>query len=136
MVKPEMRFTAQAVATLSFNMIGYLPAPFIYGFVSDLPLGSPVKQQRCAIASILYALILASIFLSSAFVIKYELCCLGEKADKRKTLAEWNGQSNVRFDSDPFTDLNPQQQSRETDGVTRSTKLNKLSLHFDPRFKT
>lgn len=90
MVKPEMRITAQAVATLSFNMIGYLPAPFIYGFVSDLPLGSPQMQQRFAIASILYALIPASILLASAFAIKYEFCCSGNKTDKRKTLTEWN----------------------------------------------
>jgi hypothetical protein len=74
-----MRITAQAVATLSFNMLGYLPAPFIYGVVSDLPLGSKVRQQRFALASILYMVIGCCIFISSAYAIKYQACCLSKK---------------------------------------------------------
>ena len=74
MVRQEMRITAQAVATLTFNLIGYLPAPVIYGVVSDMPLGSFERRQRFALASILYVLIAQSILLSLAYSIKYKTC--------------------------------------------------------------
>jgi MFS family permease len=35
-VDQEKRTTANSMATLSYNLFGYLPAPFIYGATSDL----------------------------------------------------------------------------------------------------
>ena len=35
-VEVERRTTANSLATLSYNLLGYLPAPFIYGLFSDI----------------------------------------------------------------------------------------------------
>ena len=34
-VEPEMRANANAVANLSYNLFGYLPAPFVYGLITS-----------------------------------------------------------------------------------------------------
>lgn len=95
MVRQEMRITSQAVATLTFNMLGYLPAPLIYGLVSDMPLGSVERQQRFALASILYVLIVQSALLGLAYAIKYKTLCFHEPS---KT-----------FEQDPFREINEDQ---------------------------
>jgi len=35
-VADYQRTTANSIATLSYNLLGYLPAPFMYGLVSEI----------------------------------------------------------------------------------------------------
>lgn len=35
-VEAERRTTANSIATLAYNLFGYLPAPFVYGLFSDI----------------------------------------------------------------------------------------------------
>jgi len=35
-VPDYQRTTANSIATLSYNLLGYLPAPFLYGLVSEI----------------------------------------------------------------------------------------------------
>jgi len=80
-------------------MLGYLPAPFIYGLVSDLPLGSKERQQQFALASILYMVVGCCIFISSAYAIKYQACCFGRRNKERlKTELTWRGYSDINLD--------------------------------------
>jgi hypothetical protein len=128
MVQQEMRITAQAVATLSFNLIGYLPAPFIYGVVSDLPFGGKIKQQRFALASVLYVLVLQSIFLGSAFIMKYNLW--SGDADRRRAMVSWQGDSMV---NEPFGQLNGNTkffrgEGRAIDQIATPTELRHRSV--------
>lgn len=75
MVEKDLRTTAMSAATLSYNMLGYLPAPLIYGIVSDLRfVGNTILRQRLALASVLYMSIASATLLISAFVIKYSIC--------------------------------------------------------------
>lgn len=39
-VKPNERTVANSIANLAYNLFGYLPAPFIYGFVCEMTGGS------------------------------------------------------------------------------------------------
>ena len=53
-VREERRTTANSVATLWYNLFGYLPAPFVYGFVSSL--GSDmVLASREAMGCLMFA---------------------------------------------------------------------------------
>jgi hypothetical protein len=38
-VKPHEKTIANSVANLSYNLLGYLPSPFVYGFVSAMTGG-------------------------------------------------------------------------------------------------
>jgi MFS family permease len=61
-VKQNQRTTANSVATLCYNLFGFLPAPFIYGFVSTL--GDNVKRSnRYALACIMFTSIITGLFL-------------------------------------------------------------------------
>jgi len=42
-VEPELRTKANSVAQFSYNLIGYFPAPFVYGFVCEQTGG---KESR------------------------------------------------------------------------------------------
>jgi hypothetical protein len=59
-----------SVATLSFNLFGYLPAPLVYGFVSD-SFDDVVLSQRVALGTVLFMAIVSSVLLTSSFLLKY-----------------------------------------------------------------
>ena len=67
-VPVERRTTANSIATLSYNLLGYLPAPFIYGFFSDIIKGEPATSHRVALGVILYWSIMAVLFTFIAMV--------------------------------------------------------------------
>ena len=72
-VKESRRTTANSLATLAYNLFGYLPAPFIYGAVSDLYKGdSESMGYRWAIGVILYWSITSFITLILGLYFKYE----------------------------------------------------------------
>jgi hypothetical protein len=51
-VKPNERTVANSLANLSYNLLGYLPAPFLYGFVEGL---SGHNQSRYGITLLMFA---------------------------------------------------------------------------------
>jgi MFS family permease len=67
-VKPLERTIANSVANLSYNVLGYLPSPFVYGFVCTLTGGT---QSRYGIGLLMYMTIPASLFLFLATVIHH-----------------------------------------------------------------
>jgi MFS family permease len=55
-VPENMRGSANSMATLMYNMIGWMPSPFIYGLVSKLSGDETSKEKsRIPYASILYS---------------------------------------------------------------------------------
>lgn len=59
-VRPNERTIANSFANLSYNLIGYLPSPFIYGFICTLTGGD---QSRYGIGILMFASIPACFFL-------------------------------------------------------------------------
>lgn len=53
-VTEERRTTANSVATLWYNLFGYLPAPFVYGFVSSQG-PDEVLSSRYAMGCLMFA---------------------------------------------------------------------------------
>ena len=55
-VPEHQRASANSVATLSYNFLGWMPAPFIYGVVSQI-VGDPEHREKSRIpmATILYS---------------------------------------------------------------------------------
>ena len=68
-VQPERRTAANSVATLSYNLFGYLPAPFIYGLFSDVFPSDPPRSHRVAISVILYWSVLAMAMMMFAMIL-------------------------------------------------------------------
>ena len=63
-----MKTTANSLANLSYNMLGYLPAPFIYGAIYDFGEG---KNARYAMGTLMFSPILVvGALLGSAYIIK------------------------------------------------------------------
>ena len=71
-IEKERRTTANSMATLSYNLLGYLPAPFIYGAVCDLFKDDPALGNRAAISVILYWSIFAIIFMNISMLIYFK----------------------------------------------------------------
>lgn len=57
-VPPNQKTSANSLANLAYNLVGYLPAPSVYGAVS-----AATGSQRIALASILYVTALVEILL-------------------------------------------------------------------------
>ena len=69
-VEPQRRTTANSIATLAYNLFGYLPAPFLYGVVSDL-FDDKVFSNRAAMGVILYWSCFSFIFILGAMTIQF-----------------------------------------------------------------
>jgi len=65
-VEAERRTTANSLATLAYNLFGYLPAPFIYGLAVDMVPASEATKHKVAIGIILYWSILAMVLMMGA----------------------------------------------------------------------
>ena len=66
-VEIELRTTANSIATLAYNLFGYLPSPFVYGLFSDIIKGDENTSHRVALATILYYSIPAVLFTVCAY---------------------------------------------------------------------
>ena len=66
-VEVERRTTANSIATLAYNLFGYLPSPFVYGLFSDIIQGDEKTSHRVALAVILYWSVPAVIFTIFAY---------------------------------------------------------------------
>ena len=51
-VDVTQKTTANSLANLSYNILGFLPGPFVYGFIYDFGTGG---HGRIAIATIMFA---------------------------------------------------------------------------------
>ena len=63
--------SANAIATLCYNLFGYFPAPFVFGFVADINKEDPIASMRMAIGTITYWSIFAAVFLLIAMLCKF-----------------------------------------------------------------
>ena len=66
-VEVERRTTANSIATLAYNLFGYLPSPFVYGLFSDIIQSDVKTSHRVALAVILYWSIPAVVFTVCAY---------------------------------------------------------------------
>ena len=62
-IDPKFKATGNAVANLSYNLIGFLPAPSVYAFVYDYGKGGNGRQ---AMATLMFTPILSFLFISLA----------------------------------------------------------------------
>lgn len=71
-VPDYQRTTANSIATLSYNLLGYLPAPFLYGLVSEIQGTGANKNdgERWALGTLMYWSIFSAIFLVIAYMSK------------------------------------------------------------------
>lgn len=67
-VEVQRRTTANSLATLAYNLFGYLPSPFIYGFFSDIVKNNEALSHRVALGVILYWSIAAVLFMAIAML--------------------------------------------------------------------
>jgi len=68
-VQTERRTTANSIATLSYNLFGYLPAPFIYGLFSDIFPNDHVASHRVAMSVILYWSIFSMVMMMGSMIL-------------------------------------------------------------------
>ena len=68
-VQPERRTTANSIATMAYNLFGYLPAPFVYGIFSDIFPDDERSSHRVALGVILYWAILAMAMMMCAMIL-------------------------------------------------------------------
>ena len=68
-MEPERRTTASSLANLSFNVLGYLPAPLIYTQIKNA-YSDEVKGNQVAMAVILYSNAASFLFLCLALCVK------------------------------------------------------------------
>jgi len=61
-VQEGHRTTANSVATLVYNLLGYLPAPFVYGFVSTMGQDA-VLSSRYAMGCIMFMTLLTAVMM-------------------------------------------------------------------------
>ena len=64
-VPPHMRPTANSIANLSYNLLGYFPAPIVYGLASKI---DGQASSRWGMRSLLYSTVLLPVFIVSAMV--------------------------------------------------------------------
>ena len=69
-IEPNFKATGNSVANLCYNFIGFLPAPSIYGFVSEF-----TGNVRYAMATLMFtpALSLLCINIAACFIIKKDV---------------------------------------------------------------
>lgn len=64
-VEPSERTIANSIANLSYNLFGYLPAPFVYGLVCSLTGGI---KSRYGMGVLMFATIFSFIFVVIALL--------------------------------------------------------------------
>lgn len=67
-LKPDLRASGYSISNIFLNGLGFLPAPFIYGFIYEL---TKKNDQKLAMMITLYSSILGVIFI--AFALMYRL---------------------------------------------------------------
>ena len=68
-VKATRRTTANSLATMCYNLLGFLPAPFIFGLVADMNKDNPEMSMRYALGVVTYWSCVSLIFLMIAYIL-------------------------------------------------------------------
>jgi MFS family permease len=68
-VKAHRRTTANSLATLFFNLFGYLPSPFIFGFFADKWPEDEDYSMRLALGVTVYWSIASVVFMVLAYIL-------------------------------------------------------------------
>ena len=82
-VNEEQKAIANSLANLCYNLLGYLPAPYIYGAIYELGEG---KNSFEAMSTLMFSPIISvtTLFLATYFIVKLDL--LGYKEQKEQDL--------------------------------------------------
>jgi len=69
-VEESRRTTANSIATLIYNLCGYLPAPFIYGAVAEKGVGTEdaIFWSRAAMGVLVSWTVVITVFMVTAFI--------------------------------------------------------------------
>ena len=62
-VEPEIRPRANSIANLFYELLGYFPAPILYGFACQLEGG---EESRAGMKLILFSILLMPVFIALA----------------------------------------------------------------------
>ena len=65
-VEPEMRATANSFANFMYNLLGFFPAPFIYGLANEL--SDTPKTSRWGMTVVMIACCLVTLFIYLAIL--------------------------------------------------------------------
>lgn len=68
-VPPSIKTLANSIANLMYNLIGYLPAPFIYGLAYEVTGGEKAKS-RWGLVAIESGAIISSSFLILVYIVR------------------------------------------------------------------
>lgn len=70
-IEPKFKATGNAIANVSYNLLGFLPAPSVYGFVFDYGDGN---NAFAAMATLMFTPILSflCITLAACYIKKYD----------------------------------------------------------------
>lgn len=63
LVEPHERTVANSLANLSYNLFGYLPSPFLYGFIYEITGGN---TSRWGLIVLMFSAILSFFFVCAA----------------------------------------------------------------------
>jgi len=68
-VSKDVKTTANSIANLSYNMLGFLPAPFVYGSIYDFGEGG---HARYAMATLMFTPVISvlTLVLAGHFIVK------------------------------------------------------------------
>lgn len=75
-VEPEMRPTANSFANFMYNLLGFFPAPFVYGVANEL--SDNPKKSRYGMAVVMFACCLVAFFIFLAILSDKERTYFGE----------------------------------------------------------
>lgn len=59
-VKDELRTSANSIANIWYNLLGFLPAPYVYGLISDSGKGD---NKRLAMRLLMFIPVISVLFL-------------------------------------------------------------------------
>ena len=63
-VDQELKTTANSLANLCYNLMGYLPSPFVYGYISDI--GGDGNNYKAAMIFLMFMPLSTVFFLLAA----------------------------------------------------------------------
>jgi len=92
LVEPQQRTVANSLANLSYNLIGYLPSPLLYGFICEMTGGS---TSRWGLTILMFSAIIAFFSVCAAFVFNGKITA-AEADDEAKRLTKHRIKQNLR----------------------------------------
>ena len=85
-VEPKLRPSANSIANFSYNLLGYLPSPAVYGYVCEKTGG---KESREGMKVLMMGSVVASFLMFLALLTDtkyYDIIIKPKKSDKNKQI--------------------------------------------------